>query len=973
MEAPGESLPQLAHALRRTFAYRHGRTLTADSYRATGGIAQAVATTAEAVYASLDGANQQLLRRLTVGLVAVVDGVEDTRRRVNRDDLLGANLEDRRDGEQILGHLVEQRLVTAEDDTYMLSHEALIRAWPRLHDWLTEDRDSVRIQRELTNRARIWDHHGRDAGSLYAGVELELAQRWIEHHPDADPLDRLGSLGRLFLEASIQQEQQQRDAARRRTRRRATLITALAVLLVLAVGAGGLALQQWRGAARERRTAEVQSRIATGRALLVQAESLRGRKPGLAILLGVAALSVDPSAEARSSLVSTLANNHYTGELLGHDAAVRAIAFAPGIDVVATGGNDGKAILWDITRPAHPIRLADLPIDDHPVTALAFSRNGHLIAAVTGGGALAIWNVDTPRDPSTVSIVRDRGEIYTSVAFGQTDRTIVTGGANGGVGVWDQTAGGLRRLTPYAQTDSAADMAVSPDGSMAVVATAGTSDPKGPDVPTKIELWSLRSPGRLRKLATLPPNDSDIASTVFSPDGRTLLLGTTTAAPILFDVTEPTRPQQLGTLSNISDEGYAVAFGPDGRTAVTTDFGGSATLWDVKDKRRPRQEVVLTGHTGPVLATAFSPNGNLVATAGDDHTVLLWAVNQRSSPYELATLGQNRASTLTFSPDSHLAATVGDAATTALWNVSDPHRPQKLSEIPDGSQRREHVVFGPDSRILATDDGDGTVTLWNIRDPRHPMRDAILPRAVTSISFAQNGDLLATGTVDGTAVLWNIADRQHPVRLAVMSGPAVKSDCLRFSPSGRILAACTSLWDVADPVHPKQLGNITNGKYDTEKVEFSPDGLMLAASGPENEATLWNVSDTEHPHREGTLAGHGDFVTSTAWGRSSRLIATSSLDGTFAIWDVNVPAHANRIASMQLPSYDLVYAVTITPDGQTAGVLSNALPVSLWDIKSISDLLDNPAAAACNILGRGLSREEWLTYVATQPYQVTCP
>src|SRR5262249_58948055 len=124
------------------------------------------------------------LRRLVVALVAVVDGVEDTRRRVSHAELLGLDADGQSDGERILAQLIDERLVTAEDGTYMLSHEALIRAWPRLRQWLNEDRDGLRLHRELGDRARAWDRHHRDPASLYAGTELELARYWATHHPD---------------------------------------------------------------------------------------------------------------------------------------------------------------------------------------------------------------------------------------------------------------------------------------------------------------------------------------------------------------------------------------------------------------------------------------------------------------------------------------------------------------------------------------------------------------------------------------------------------------------------------------------------------------------------------------------------------------------------------------------------------------------------------------------------------------------
>src|SRR5262249_58813228 len=81
-EASDEALPQLAHVLRRTFAHRQGRTLTVEGYRATGGIAPAAATTANAIHDSLDEPEQKLLRRVMLPLVAVTAGAAGTRRPV---------------------------------------------------------------------------------------------------------------------------------------------------------------------------------------------------------------------------------------------------------------------------------------------------------------------------------------------------------------------------------------------------------------------------------------------------------------------------------------------------------------------------------------------------------------------------------------------------------------------------------------------------------------------------------------------------------------------------------------------------------------------------------------------------------------------------------------------------------------------------------------------------------------------------
>jgi hypothetical protein len=287
-EASGESLPLVAHALRQTFERRQGMTLTVRGYQATGGIAQAVATTAERMHDGLDEDGRYVLRQMLLRMVSLGDGVEDTRRRVDRDELLGsATRPDVAEG--VIARLVEHRLVTAEKIPYVLSHEALLRAWPRLSQWLSDDRDGLRLHRELGDRARIWNRVGRDASSLYAGAELQLAQGWVVHH-----MDVLDELETDFYEASVAAESARAAAVaadhrarKRRTRLLYAALATLAALLAAALAAGGLAMQQ-RGAAENAR------RIALSRQLAAQSASAIDSNPELASLLAVEAYRVAP-------------------------------------------------------------------------------------------------------------------------------------------------------------------------------------------------------------------------------------------------------------------------------------------------------------------------------------------------------------------------------------------------------------------------------------------------------------------------------------------------------------------------------------------------------------------------------------------------------------------------------------------------------------------------------------------------------
>ena len=149
---PG-ALPLLSHALRATWERREGRTLTVAGYRDSGGVASAIARTADAVVDALPDTQRQLARGVFLRMTELGEGIEDTRRRVPVDELVPEHTS-AASVHGLLQRLADERLVTLDDGSAEVAHEALIREWPRLRGWLDEDRAGARVHRELGHAAR---------------------------------------------------------------------------------------------------------------------------------------------------------------------------------------------------------------------------------------------------------------------------------------------------------------------------------------------------------------------------------------------------------------------------------------------------------------------------------------------------------------------------------------------------------------------------------------------------------------------------------------------------------------------------------------------------------------------------------------------------------------------------------------------------------------------------------------------------
>lgn len=232
---PGEAcyepglLPALAHALRATWQRRDGDRLTIAGYEAAGGIDGAIAKTAEDAYASLGGtagsvtagitgsvtggisagpmagsAAQQAARQMFLQLVQVGEAAEetggtgtaDTRRRVTRETL---RTTDDAATRAALDAFTTARLLSSGGQMVEITHEALLRHWPRLRDWIGWERAGQLIHQNLEDAATAWDRAGRDPSGLDDGIRLAAAHAWADD--PARPRD-LKPVARDYLAAA---------------------------------------------------------------------------------------------------------------------------------------------------------------------------------------------------------------------------------------------------------------------------------------------------------------------------------------------------------------------------------------------------------------------------------------------------------------------------------------------------------------------------------------------------------------------------------------------------------------------------------------------------------------------------------------------------------------------------------------------------------------------------------------------------
>ncbi|RSM77829.1 hypothetical protein DL991_18675, partial [Amycolatopsis sp. WAC 01375] len=357
-------LPLLAHALRVSWHQRHGSTITVQGYQNTGGIQHAIATTADQVYVSLDESGRHVAQSLFLRLIRIGDGADDTRRRLTRGELTNASVDPWRTA-AVVDAFTQARLLTQQQDTVEITHEALLQSWPQLRRWIDIDRDGRLTHQNLEESAAAWERDDHDPSLLYRGNRLEEAQAWTT---TASP-GILSPAARGFLTASIQ-------GRHRATRLRTIIIAALTALAMVSSVAAVVAFQQQNEATHQRDLA-VYNRV------LAEADQLQISDSSLSAQLNLVAHKMRPNDKTFTRLV-TAASSPLSTRVTGHTQPIQSVAFSPDGHTLATGSSDKSVRLWGMSDPAHPAPLGQ-PLTGHtqPIQSVAFSPDGHTLA--TGG------------------------------------------------------------------------------------------------------------------------------------------------------------------------------------------------------------------------------------------------------------------------------------------------------------------------------------------------------------------------------------------------------------------------------------------------------------------------------------------------------------------------------------------------------------------------------------------------------------
>ncbi len=842
-EEPG-ALPLLSHALLETWQRRRGRRLTLEGYAAAGGVQGAIAQTAETVFRQrLTPVQQALARRLFLQLTELGEGTQDTRRRAFMSDLIrspGEHSEVR----AVLEVLAEARLVTLGRETVEVAHEALIREWPALREWLNHDRQSLRLHRQVTESAREWVRLDRDAGLTYRGARLAQTIEWAADH-EAE----LSELERTFLQASqdlAEGEAREREAQRVREvaaaqkladtehraatqlRQRAFLLTAA---FVLALAMAGATLFFGTQARRNAEVAELGARVASARELASSAVANLDSDPERSILLALQGVAITGLAsqaqpiEVEDALHRAVQASRVRLTLRGHAGRVQSIVFGPDGSRVVTGSADRTARVWDASTGAQLLTLSG---HTDEITTAAFSPDGTRIATASSDHTARVWDATTGTQLLTL---RSHTDQVRSVAFSPDGSRLATVSADRTARVWNASTGQQLSTEP----SPVESVAFSPDGMRLAAARFGGA----------VTVWETAT---WKPSFVLRGHSSWVSQASFSPDGTRLATSSADGTARIWDAL-PSRTE-LFTLVGHTASVFDVKFSPDGDRLATASYDSTARLWDAANGS---QSVRLAGHTDRLFSVAWNPDGTHVATASADGTARVWdsatgrqlvVLSGHGPPLldpEFPAAGQVVGVVdVAFSPDGTRLATAGVDGTARLWDMSTGG----MLKVFNGHRARiSSVAFSPDGARLATASDDFTAKLWDVSSGLAIRTLAGHTLRVWRVVFSPDGVHLATGSADGTAKIWDTTSGDEVFTLRGQAGvinPTYSRDGTRLASAAT--DGSVKLWDAFSG---RELLMLEPSSSSATRVAFSPDGSRVAVASQNNTAGVYLLRPAE--------------------------------------------------------------------------------------------------------------------------------
>jgi len=977
-EQPG-ALPLLQYALTELFERREGRMMTLKAYEAIGGTSGALTKRAEEIYESFSSPAQEAARQMFLRLVTLGEGAEDTRRRVLQTELM--SLSGQNDlMQQVIERFGQYRLLTFDHDpltrtsTVEVAHEALIRRWNRMRLWLSESRESLRIQRRLASAAEDWLQSGRDRSFLARGSRLQQFQDWAASSNIA-----LNQHESDYLKASLDEREAQQAEERARLAREQQLeresrdrLRLLAVVSAIAALIGfvlaGIAVNQSQVATQVQAQAEERASEASSLALSANARNALA-EGDTRLALALALESQKAYQPAPAEVLRTLASAAYAPSARArfdkHDKAIVNVAFNSNGRQAVSVSLDSRVIVYDRASASVTVEIT---LEDTYGIDATFSPNSKQLAVGCADGSIRLYSLPDGRE---VGRLLGHSNMVTSLLYTPNGQQLVSASLDKSARLWDVKSGEEIRL--YQAPDNGALLRLSLNRGGSLLATASLDESIANDttdkVDRKVRIWDVAT-GQLK--TTITPSSGFIRALQFSPSENIVTIGvwdSTNGGTVRFyDAATGEEKRRLFAASdNITD----IAYSADGKRIVTASWDRRVRVWDVE---RGIALQTFSGFSDRPLAIDISLDSRaLLIGQGNYGNNDILPSNERSSEvtlwlWDLVSGDQIRQYegfeewlwAVEASPDGSMVAAASgplrlpedNRPIEAVVRVWDRASGAGIALLTGHTNTIDSVRWSPDGQRLLTASWDSTIRLWDVRRSRLLRTYEGHTDQVYMVRWNADGTQFLSASRDKTIRLWD-AETGEVIRTYEGHTDAVNS--ISFSPDGTQFASASTdrtlrLWDLASG---ETIRIYEGHTAQANEVIFSPDGLSLFSSSWDDSVRQWNVASGAQVRQ---FVGHTDNTFGLAISRDGQTLFSASSDRSIRMWNVSTGEELHRFQGHT----NWIQEIDLFNDDQLMVSAAQDRLAILWRVDLGSEALS--AFANQNRVLRRLSAAECLVY-----------
>ena len=743
------ALPLLQYALTELFDRREGRLLTNEAYQEIGGAVGALANRAKEIYHTLNNEAQELAHQMFMRLVTLGEGAEDARRRATYAELFSLT-----DNNDLMEEVIEQfaafRLLSLDHDpqtrqpTVEVAHEAILREWDMLRQWLNDSRDDIRQERTVARAADDWHVHDREASYLLRGARLENVEKWskltsltltpLEHEYIIEGLrqreeEEQAELARQAREAQLEQRSQNFLRG---------LVAVLTIATIISAGFGIFALQQRQDALDSATEAQSVALVAGSQAALANSDT------DAALALAWEAVSRNPDSTLAQAQLSEAAYSPGTVHRFdGHTEGVTSAAISPDGRTMISTSDDHTLILWDLGTGE---LLQQLQGHTKGVNEVVINPNGQTAVSVSEDSTAILW------DLSTAQIVR-RFEDYlgplSAIDISPDGQSIIIGGWGDDLSLiqWDIATGEvLQRFTGHESGVESVDF--TPDGSAVLSASSDG----------RLILWDVKT-GEISQelISEVETGIGALRVAAISPDGRTAIAGFGNSEVQLWDLSTGEVIKHF----SIDGGGQSVAFHPNNGSLLVGNTTGVLIALDLQTGETVN---TYTGHNETLIDIEITPDGQKAVTSSLDKTLRLWdlehgqLIRQFTGPGEIAF-------EVDLSPDGRTALSGSNDGTVTLWDVETGAIIRQFRD----DQPVMAVTFSPDGQTALIGTGyrfvqelePGHVILWDVKTGEEIRRFEGHPYVVFDVEFSPDGKRAVSSGSGASIILWDVETGQE--------------------------------------------------------------------------------------------------------------------------------------------------------------------------------------------------------------------